>query len=901
MPLTLNSTVNVVDGGALELAGAFGVTTAVVSGTTYLFVAGFNDDGVSVFSVASDGTLTNVFDLADTGVFALDGARSLSVAEVGGTPYLFVAGSEDDGISVFSIAAGGSLTHVNTVTEAGDPALALNGVFSITTAVVGTTTYLFAAGFLDDGVSVFSVANNGTLTEVDTVSDDMTRALDGAFDVATAEVGAATYLFVTGRNDDGVSVFSVATNGTLTDVTTVSDDVTRALAGAQGVTTAEVGGTTYLFVSSRDDDGISVFSVATNGTLTDVDAVFDTDDAALELDGARKLTTTEVGGVTYLIVTGEVDAGISVFSVATGGTLTNVANVPDAGALLLNGPIGVTATEVDGDSFLFVAGRDDNGVSGFLLNTTPEGTTGTVTATGNSARALLAADFGFSDADGDTLDSVRIDTLTLASGTFELSGIAVGATDIIEVTDITAGNLVYTPAEGASGSGLLSFTFSVNDGTDFADTASTLTVDVTAAPPPAPEPEPEPEPEPVILTGGTGQDTLEGGDGNDSLTGGGGDDTLKGDDGNDVLTGGAGNDSLKGDRGKDTLAGGDGNDTLKGGIAADSLTGGAGDDSMRGDQGSDTLTGGDGNDTLDGGSNADLLFGNAGDDRVSGGSGNDTLFAGAGDAGQDTMDGGRGDDIVGGGAGDDIIAGGDIGPGVTTETADPAGSDTLFGGTGDDLIAGGSYNTATNSAVITGDDANLIWASSGNDRVFGDDGDDTIGGGLDDDSLTGAGGNDILYGGIGSGDDTLNGGAGDDQLFGADGTDRVSGGSGNDTLFGGAGNDTVDGGSGDDRIWGSAGDDVLSGGAGDDTFAFITGFGTDTISDFGAGGDSLDFSEIDGLTLADIQASATFEGGNTILTIAGHGTVILAGLGPDGFQALVDTGLVLVAETLPAA
>ena len=43
----------------LKLGGqAWGVATANVAGTTYLFASGVADSGISVFSVAADGALT---------------------------------------------------------------------------------------------------------------------------------------------------------------------------------------------------------------------------------------------------------------------------------------------------------------------------------------------------------------------------------------------------------------------------------------------------------------------------------------------------------------------------------------------------------------------------------------------------------------------------------------------------------------------------------------------------------------------------------------------------------------------------------------------------------------------------------------------------------------------------
>src|SRR6476620_432916 len=104
--LTCNNPFNVDDASnaSLELDGATGITTAVVNGTTYVFVAGNVDDGISVFSLAANGTLTNVFNITDAGALELDGSIRLTTAVVGGTTYLFSTGNIDDGVSVFSVA-----------------------------------------------------------------------------------------------------------------------------------------------------------------------------------------------------------------------------------------------------------------------------------------------------------------------------------------------------------------------------------------------------------------------------------------------------------------------------------------------------------------------------------------------------------------------------------------------------------------------------------------------------------------------------------------------------------------------------------------------------------------------------------------------------------------------------
>jgi hypothetical protein len=120
------------------------------------------------------------------------------------------------------------------------------------------------------------------------------------------------------------------------------------------------------------------------------------------------------------------------------------------------------------------------------VNDAPFGTDNTVTTVEDAPYVFAAADFGFSDTDGNALAAVKIASLPTA-GTLKNNGIAVSAGQAVSAADIASGLLRFTPAPNANAASYATFTFQLQDdggtangGVDFDATARTMTVSVTA-------------------------------------------------------------------------------------------------------------------------------------------------------------------------------------------------------------------------------------------------------------------------------------------------------------------------------------------------------------------------------------------------------------------------------------
>ncbi len=738
-----------------------------------------------------------------------------------------------------------------------------------------------------------------------------------------------------GSADRTITITATDTNGgTATDTRTVSiaevEDNPTVSATAANPTFTEDGAAVSPFTGAsispvEGSQTISAFNVIVQNAADGASEILNIDGTDIQIAVGSSGTTSgnslsysvvSSGGNLEVRLTGGTLTGTQVDTIINGITYNNTSDNPTT-----TNPRTI-AIDVFQDSGSGVSsGAVTSDVTVVAANDAPTSTNFSPLINDNATHVFTAANFNFSDADtGDTLQSVRIDSITLTSGTFRLSGADVTVGQVISIADINAGNLVYTPVNNVldqtSNTTPFEFTHSVSDGTAFAASSARIQVEVTAVQD-APTATGAPSDVRVGVETATAIDlssiTIADVDSSTVDLG------ITVDSG--TLSVGMLPSSLSGLSIRTSVSINAGSQTVTiRGTAADinaffdepnliqytSASGVTGEnaatititdanartgtllatinidigaapvttqpvtpvnrpvddnDTVGGTQTgtgqSDRIGGTGGRDTISGGNGGDTLTGGAGDDFVAGGNGNDVAFAGPGDEGRDTLQGNAGNDILGGGAGDDIIVGGTFSSSASQFNSGNSGDDTLFGGEGNDLIVGGSYNSTTREVINTGQGNNTIWAGTGNDTVFGDDSRDTLGGGVGGDRLDGGSGDDTIYGGTGN--DSVDGGADNDQVFSGAGDDNLNGGNGDDTLFGGAGNDTVAGGEGADQIWAGAGNDDLSGGAGADTFVFGATSGNDTVTDFDAGEDTIDlrFASTDFTSLSEVTDAAT--------------------------------------------
>ncbi|MEG4350643.1 calcium-binding protein [Microcoleus sp. LAD1_D5] len=416
---------------------------------------------------------------------------------------------------------------------------------------------------------------------------------------------------------------------------------------------------------------------------------------------------------------------------------------------------------------------------------------------------------------------------------------------------------------------------------------------------------------------------------NDTIYGGDDEDSIRSQRTPALLFGDAGSDTIVAEA-RATLAGGEGEDFLQGTVEANLMFGNQGADTMLGGaQRGDSLYGGKDNDAIGffiagGGNNLSLegglaigfagnegsnyLRGDLGDDLVVGINVRDSLFGGRGN---DTLRGVASNSYLSGDLDDDILV-------ITNSTqSSPFTSSVItIGIERTTLIGGGGNDSLTGAIGEFGGGRNFFEGGDGNDTISVFATSDTALGGAGDDfivsasvpnvissvgassSFPGFAGRNLLDGGVGNdtivaafSSDTMIGGEGNDSLSGT--FTNAAGGDGNDTInataarFAGTGTAliTLEGGLGNDLLIGYTNPtgsftvtNLMNGGEGSDTIIF--GSQRDRVIGNFAGNDFISYAS--GVTFAGTVANLITDTLGSNFIIGGNGTdVITTGNGDD--------------------
>lgn len=426
--------VNVTPGDGL---GGFGPTTGYFSGIfspSAIAVGDLTGDGRPDILVADQVMLSMSLLVSDgaggfvppLGIASVPSVSALELADVNGDGFLDILAAQSFGITPFINSGFGTFT----------PGTMLTGMTSLTSMVAGDVTGdgvvdVVATEALSGTVHVFAGLGDGTFAPGDVLLAGVTSP--GQLTLGSAITRERSVTFTEGTPQIIDAALDVSDDGATLAFATVTLTGGFAGSGDDLSVTLPMG-----MVSSFVSGTLTIFGPA---TVADFEAAL------------RSLTFTS-------------------------------GDNPDNGGANPSRQLSIVVDDGTGGVSEPVVVNIDI----VAVNDAPSGQDKTITIDEDvsGGYVLTAADFGFSDVDGNELAGVVI-TGVSSNGTLTLDGVALSANDPVTVADITSGKLVYTPDANGFGTAFDSFTFKVVDdggtasgGADTASAANTITFDVDA-------------------------------------------------------------------------------------------------------------------------------------------------------------------------------------------------------------------------------------------------------------------------------------------------------------------------------------------------------------------------------------------------------------------------------------
>ena len=386
-----------------ELDGVYDVDTFVIGSSTYAIVVSSVDDGVQIIDISDPADITATDSETDgaNGFDELDGAASVSTFVIGSSTYAIVASNVDDGVQIIDISDPENIVATDSMTDSGK--LALLGAFGVDTFVIGSSTYAIVASDNDHGVQIIDISDPADITATDAETDGANGfdELLGATSVSTFVIGSSTYAIVTGFNDDGVQIIDISDPADITATDSETDgvngfDMLGTAGGAIDVDTFVIGSSTYAIVASRGDSGVQIIDISDPADITATDAETDGANGFTELLFSNGVDTFVIGSSTYAVVASQLDDAVQIIDISDPADITATDSETDGanGFDELDGAIGVDTFVIGSSTYAIVTGYVDDGVQIIELKCTDScvsdtATTASTASTGNTCARLV--------------------------------------------------------------------------------------------------------------------------------------------------------------------------------------------------------------------------------------------------------------------------------------------------------------------------------------------------------------------------------------------------------------------------------------------------------------------------------------------------------------------------------
>ena len=230
--------------------------------TDLVVIAQRSVPGLRLFNVTDSGTVQLSSTLEDGPKSYLGDVADLVAIEISGRSFLVSASTLENGLSLFEIAADGTASFVDALGAA--DGLPVGGPCALQSVRHQGTQYVVVAATISSSLSVVRVNEMGVMFLVDHLIDDRTTRFDHLVALDTFTHAGRAFVVAAGR-DAGVSVIELLPDGRLSPMVSLALETGVGIANITGIETAVYGGSAAIFLTDARGDRVHHFEVNLSG------------------------------------------------------------------------------------------------------------------------------------------------------------------------------------------------------------------------------------------------------------------------------------------------------------------------------------------------------------------------------------------------------------------------------------------------------------------------------------------------------------------------------------------------------------------------------------------------------------------------------------------------------------
>ena len=335
------------------------IVSTVINSTTYVYVANYNTNKISMYSISTSGGLVPLS--PSTVATDTNGNPSyISIATVNNTKYAYVTNYTTNTVSMYSISNSGILSPLSPSTVATDT----NGNPScIVTTTINSTNYAYMTNYSTNTVSMYSISNSGGMVPLSPFTVTIPYAYTSSCMTIT-NIGGISYVYVVSQADDYtsfISVFSISISGELIYLSNLS--ITDGVYQPQTITIITINNTQYAYVidsnSNTNTNVVYMYSIANDGSLTPLFHPY-----VFTAYSAYSLSITTINNSIYAYVVNQSDNNVSMFSIDSNTGMMNLFSTVTTG----NNSNSIAMTTTTQGNYLYVTNTGDNTISMYSIS-----------------------------------------------------------------------------------------------------------------------------------------------------------------------------------------------------------------------------------------------------------------------------------------------------------------------------------------------------------------------------------------------------------------------------------------------------------------------------------------------------------------------------------------------------